>query len=217
MSLKGDKYETADEVRFRLEHTVVSYDGDPVYITRVNAPAAGKEEGDVARVFFQPLPIERPEGKEVRKYLSSKKFDLAPFKMGYMNHGGNAIFVSRTPVRQNKQGLSAGTALYTNVRGQRCEAFGFNHMTKAPGFVDMVKGVFPSFKEAGDMLGDKGVTSVAISRSFAFVIDHDFEMLLMIHKGVKCGIAMKGARALQVPPKFLFLREEMEDHRIPVA
>ena len=221
MSLKGDKYETAEEVRFRLENTVVLYDGKPVYISRVNVPEP-EDRKEIARVYFFDLPLmggrgKVGEGKETRKYLSSKNFDLAPFKMGYMNHGGQATFVSRAPVRQNRQGLSNGTAVFTNVKGQRSEVVDFNTMIRSEGFVDMVNGKYPDFKTAGDMLGDKDISSVAVSRSFAFNIDHDLQALVLVHKGVKCGLALKGDKALRIPPKFHFLREEMEDHRIPIV
>ena len=220
MSLKGDKYETVDEVKSRLEGTVVLYQDDPVYITRVSMPDA-EDRKEIARVFFVPLPLGKEGlikggGKEVRKYLSSKHFDLAPFKMGYMNHNGEATFVSRAPVRQYKQGFSQTTAVFTDCRGRKSERIGFANAIREQGFLDMVKGKFPDFKTAGDMLGDKEVSSVALSRSFCFIVDHDLEALLLLHKGVKCGIAMKGDKGLKVAPKFAFLREEMEDHRIPL-
>ena len=220
MSLKGDKYETTEEVKFRLENTVVMYDGEPVYIVRVNMPEA-EDRKEIARVYFVPLPLLGGKGdrnaKEVRKYLSSRNFDLTPFKMGYFNHNGEATFVARNPVRQNKQGLSQNTCTFTDCRGKGSQNMNFNEMVRSQGFADMIAGRFPSFKEAGDMLGNKEHSSVAISRSFAFWIDHDLESLLLMHKGIKCGIAMKDDRALKVPPKFHFLREEMEDHRIPLA
>jgi hypothetical protein len=212
MSLKGDKYETADEIRFRLENTVVLYDGKPVYITRVDA---GGEDGEIARVFFYDLPLVG-NNKETRKFLSSRKFDLTPFKMGYLNYNGEAIFVSRSPVRQNRQGLCVNNTVFTTIKGQRAE-FSYNQMIGSSGFIDMVMGTYPDFKTAGTMLDEKGIKSVAVSRSFAFIIDHDLEALLLMHKGVKCGLAMKGDRGLKLPPKFAFLREEMEEHRIPLA
>jgi hypothetical protein len=218
MSLKGEAYETAEEVKFRLESTVVLYDGAPVLISRVNVPE-GEDKKEIARVFFYELPYggRGQAGKEVRKYLSSKKFDLAPFKMGYFNHGGEAICASRVPIRQNRQGLSAGTCSLTNIRGKKSENINFNMMVASQGFVDMVAGKFPTFAEAGDMLGNKDNFSVAVSRSFAFLIDHDLEALLLMHKGIKCGIAVRGQKALNLPPKFHFLREEAEECRIPLA
>ena len=70
MSLKGDKYETTEEVKFRLEQTVVLYDKEPVYITRVNMPDM-EDKGEIARVYFIPLPINLGAGnaKEVRTLI----------------------------------------------------------------------------------------------------------------------------------------------------
>jgi hypothetical protein len=219
MSLKGDKYETQEEVNFRLNNTVVLYDGKPVYITRVNIPEV-EDKKEIARVFFVELPYGKKLGdgaKETRKYLSSRKFDISPFRMGYFNHNGEAIFASRTPVRQNQQGLNAKNVTFVDARGRRAENMNFNEIIKSQGFVDMVNGVFPDFAAAGDMLGNKDNSSIAVSRSFAFHVDHDLEALLLLHKGIRCGIALKGDRALKVPPKFHFLREEMEQCRIPLA
>lgn len=219
MSLKGDKYETQEEVNFRLNNTVVLYDGKPVYITRVNMPEV-EDKKEIARVFFVELPYGKRLGegaKETRKYLSSRKFDLAPFRMGYFNHNGEAIFVSRAPVRQNQQGLNAKNVTFIDACGKRAENMNFNEMIKSQGFVDMVNGVFPDFTAAGELLGNKDSSSIAISRSFAFHVDHDLEALMLLHKGIPCGIALKGDRALKVPPKFHFLREEMEQCRIPLA
>ncbi len=219
MSLKGDKYETQEEVNFRLNNTVVLYNGKPVYITRVNMPEV-EDKREIARVFFVELPYGKmivDGAKETRKYLSSRKFDLAPFRMGYFNHNGEAIFASRTPVRQNQQGLNARNVTFVDASGKRADNMNFNEMIKSQGFVDMVNGVFPDFTAAGEMLGNKDNSSIAVSRSFAFHVDHDLEALLLLHKGIRCGIALKGDRALKVPPKFHFLREEMEQCRIPLA
>lgn len=214
MSLKGDKYETAEEVQIRLQGTIVLYDGSPVYISRVNIPEAGDDD-KIARVWFYPLPLVGG-GNETRKFLSSRKFDLAPFKMGYMNRGGQAYFLSRAPLRQYQQGLNAKVLIIQTIKGQKAD-FGYDNCIRDRGFVDMVAGKYPSFKDAGDMLGNHETSSVAVSRMFAFVIDHDLEALYLLHKGVKCGLALKNDRALKVPPKFHFLKEEMEECRIPLA
>lgn len=217
MSLKGDKYETTEEVRFRLEGSVVVYDGDLVYITRVTMPEEVEEKKEIARVFFEPLPYGGNRGKEVRKYLSSRKFDLTPFRMGYMNYKGRAIYLSRSPVRQNRQGLSNNNLSILEINGKRAGDVNFGRLIAEQGFVDMFKGKYPDFKTAGELLGDKDVSSVAISNTFAFVIDHDLDALILNHKGVKCGLAMKGDRGLRVSQKYHFLRQEMEEHRIPIV
>lgn len=214
MSLKGDKYETTEEVRFRLENTVVMYDKKPVYITRVNMPEG--DEKEIARVYFKELPV-KPGAPEVRKFLSSRNFDLAPFKMGYFNHKKKAYFVSRNPVRQNQQGLSQGTAHFKDVYGKQAQDMNYATMVSSEGFIDMVNNKYPDFKQAVNMLEDKDNSSVALSTSFAFNIDHDLEALVLLHKGIRCGLAMQQDRALKIPKKFHFLREEMEECRIPIG
>lgn len=229
MSLKGDKYETHEEITFRILNTVVTYEGRPVYITKVNLPEVIEEKKEIARVHFVELPYapviydkygepvrNNPVKNDVRKYLSSKNFDLAPFKMGYFNCDGAAHFVSRNPVRQNQQGLSAKTCVFTNAKGGRSD-IGFNKMIGCQGFVDMVAGKYPTFKEVGELLGDHDNSSVAVSRSFAFIIDHDLEVLLLMHKGIKCGIAQAGDKGIKLPPKFHFLKHEAEECGIPLA
>lgn len=232
MSLRGDKYETHEEVKARLEQTVVMYDNEPVYIAQVLMPK--DEDGkEIARVIYRPLPLGigagkapepkfddngrlLPQEKGVRKYLSSRKFDLTPFKMGYMNWKGNAVYVERVPMRQYKQGLSAGTTMFNDIYGYRYDGINFNHAIASPAFVDMVKGKYPTFKDAGAMINDK-TKSVAISRNFAFVIDTDLEALFLYHNNVKCGFAFKGDANLRIAPKFHFLKEEMEENRIPIG
>ncbi len=217
MSLKGDKYETAEEIKFRLENSVVLYNNKPVYICRIGN-VEREEAKELARVYFWELPLSlKVEAKETRKFLSSRHFDLSPFPMGYMNHGGGAFFVSRTPIRQQRQGLAVGNTVFLDVKGRRPEGMGFNEMCRSPGFLSMVEGKYPSFAEAGDMMNDLKVSSVAISRSFAFLIDNDLEALMLIHRGIKCGLSMKGDKLIKVAPKFHFLREEMEECRIPVG
>lgn len=217
MSLKGDKYENAEEVKFRLENSVVLYDGRPVFIHKVSVPDIENDKGEIARVFFYELPlVDRGKAQEQRRYLSSKKFDLAPFRMGYMNNKGHASFVARQPIRQNKQGLTSGVCAITDILGHPSMYLNFGEMIRSQGFVDMIDGKYPDFKECGDMLNKKDVSSVAVSRSFAFSIDHDLEALFLLHKGIKCGMSLRGDRGIKLPAKFHFLREEMEEHRIPI-
>jgi len=215
MSLKGDKYETQEEINFRLAETIVLYDGKPVFITKVRHPEE-EDKKEIARVYFYTLPL-FPGQKEERRFLSSRKFDLTPFKMGYMNYKQKALFLSRLPVRQNRQGLSTQTLVCQNPDGSRAENLGVGGLANSREFIDMVEGRYPSFKEAGAMLGKNDCTSVAISRRFAFTLDHDLEALYLYHKDIKCGIAFKEDKGIKVPPKFLFLREEMEECRIPIA
>jgi hypothetical protein len=217
MSLRGDKYETIEEIKSRLEGTVVLYENEPVFINRVAVPGGKEDKDEIARVFFHKLPFtlnNRPP--EFRRYLSSKKFDLTPFRMGYANLEKRTVFVSRSPVRQYKQGLTGDVTKLSEVSGERSE-LGFNTLVQDKGFVDMVQGVYPDFKTAGQVLEAGEKRSLAISRSFAFLSDPDLDILILMNKGVKCGIVLRGDKNIRLSKKFNFLKEELEEYRIPIG
>lgn len=217
MSLKGDKYETTEEVKFRLEHTIVLYDNSPVYITNIATPrGTADDEDSIARVYFYELPLIRGEDKEIRKYLSSKKFDLSPFKMGYMNTDRGVCYVSRTPIRQNRQGLCAGNTKIVDHMGLNCNFMNFNSLIKEQGFVDMVLGKYPSFKQATEIMENTGVESVAISNNVAFYLDKDLDALILLHKNIRCGIALRGDKGIRLSRKYHFLKQEIEEFNIPL-
>lgn len=213
MSLRGDKYETAEEVRFRLENTVVLYDGRPVWITRVRDPEPA--DGEIARVYFNELPLRANRQEETRKFLSSRKFDLSPFKMGYMNLDGDVVFLSRTPVRQNRQGLSAGSCTISDVTGQRNREHGFGQIIDRQEFVDMVMSNYPSFKEASDMIRD-GATGVALSNQYALRRDGDLGIIYLYNRFTKVAAGFPG-EILRLPKKNAFLKEQLAELKIPTA
>lgn len=220
MTLRGDQYETVEETKFRLEGTVVLYDGAPVYITAVQMP--GEEDAEeIARVYFRELPLTRKpkRGDDIRKYLSSRKFDLSPFKMGYANYEGHAIYISRAPVRGNKQGLCRANVAIRGADGSRCGWFEFHEFLHSKSFVDMFNGDYPSFREAKELFaGDPdGCKSVAVSRDFAICPEADLGMFFLVHKGTKCGISLEGDQGIRLSPRYAFLNQVIEQARIPLA
>lgn len=222
MSLKGDKYETAEEIRARLEGTVVRYDNEPVYITRVEED----DRDDIARVYFRKLPYS-DRGEEYRKYLSSRYFNCSPFQMGYVNYQGKAVLLSRLPARQYKQGLSGNSLMVTDIQGKDARrGFGgivekgvlpsFNDLLRSSVFPDLIAKKYPSFKEVGELLADD-VKSVALSPSYAVAIDRELESLFLFNKGTRVGLALIGDKGIRLSSKFHYLKEELEEHRVPLA
>jgi hypothetical protein len=221
MSLKGDKYENQEEVKFRIQNTIVLYDGRPVYIKevgQVDREAEDVQAKDVARVWFQELPM-KAGAPAVRKFLSSKKFDLAPFPLGYVNskERGYAAFLSRMAARQNQQGLcdknlSVRTHEGEDLRGEGLSIIG---LAKSQGFLDMFDNKYPNLQEAIDTIKAGLATSVGLSRNFCLCFEEDFEMFYIRSKFTKCGVMMPGDKNIRVPQKFKFHREALEEARIP--
>lgn len=215
MSLRGDKYETVEEIQRRLQDSVVFYDGKPVYIKEVRHPEDEEElkAKEIARVYFQELPYGR-RGQTQRKFLSSRKFDLTPPKLGYFNYNGSVSHVSRRPIRGSKQGLDATNCIISDKSLNPSRVLGFNELVTAAGFANMLLGVYPSFEEGLEALRGEA-TSVALSYDVAVSYDDDLEVGFLFYRGKRCGFSLDGT--FNIPPKFKYVRETLAELRVPVA
>jgi hypothetical protein len=124
------------------------------------------------------------------------------------------VFVTRTPIRQNRQGLCGATLKTSTIHGGRVD-LGFMRMISDQGFVDMIKGVYPSFPEAVALMENQGHASVALSRSIALEMDNDLGALFVKKQGVNCGISLAGDAHIRLSKKYHFLREELQACKIP--
>lgn len=208
-------YESLEDASMRLIQTVVMYDGEPVYITNIKNVGPDDPKGDIFRVYCQPLPYgaKALDEAQMRKFISSKKFDLAAFPMGFMNYGNEALYCSRKPKRQQKQGLSNGTFDCTNIRFPEADTPRLDGCLPMKEFHDCIKGVYPSFQEAVSLVQVGGKFAVAFSRTFAVVQDEDIEELLYIyHKKQKVGFIMDGK--LKLAKVGLCLKEALAEEGV---
>lgn len=212
------KYENTDDARMRLRGTVVLYKGEPVQITEVQR---GDEGEGPLRVMMRELPVEALGGMEARirqqpdepkrKYISSKHFDIAPFKMGYVNSKAGAFYCSRLPNRVQKQGLCAENFKSNDNYGKQ---IGFPTFLGAKGVPDMIKGTYPSFDEAMKLLGK--IPAVAFSREFCLTKDEVIpDIVYLYHKGAKVG--MYSRDGLGLGKKFMCLKESIQEMGIKVG
>lgn len=217
------KYETVEDAQMRLRHTVVLYKGRPVYIT-----AIGMGTGDeIFRVHYKELPLvspERPrrimdeegeEGDGKRKYISSKHFDIAPFRMGYVNRpsGGGAFYCSRMPNRMQKQGLCGENFRAFDNFGRQLD---FNTFVSCKETVAMVENNYPSFDVALKSL-DK-IASVAFNRDFALAKDPVIpDLVFLYHKGEKVGMIAPKTREVTLGDKFKCLKESLQEIELKAA
>lgn len=229
------KYESVEDATMRLRHSVVLYKGKPVYITQI-----ARGDGDSPlRVLMKELPVgpnpdlegardpfgrgarrgaqvimpENVEEDAKRKYISSKHFDIAPFKMGYVNSPKGAFYTTRLPNRIQKQGLCG-----ENFQGKTNFGVGINFQTflHTKETVAMVIGDYPSFDEA--MRGLEKSPAVAFDRDFCLVKDDCFPELItyLYHKGAKVGMFQKGD-GITLGKKFRCLKEQLGEMKIKVG
>jgi hypothetical protein len=214
--IKGIEYETAEEANMRLSNSVVLYDGRPVYISEIRRDEE-LPKGEICRVIMHELPL-TDNNRGERKYISSGKFNLAPFKMGFLNLAGKTFYLSRNTARQNRQGLSERTlsveALTASAQGSRLPRF--RDLLNNTEFVDMITGKYPSVDEALTLLEQDDIASVAISREYAIVADEELEdLIVLFHKTKKVGF-MPTKGSFKLSKKFKFLKEELDERKIKV-
>lgn len=208
------KYESIEDARMRLRGTVVLYSGEPFYVRDVQR-AQSKEDG-IFRVIGSLLPVTGreemapAEGTEMKKFISSKNFDIAAFRMGYVNSPKGAFYCTRLPNRQQKQGLSAETFSGKDNKGR---AIPFTNFTATKEVLNMVKNDYPSFAVAQKALTK--VPAVAFSRDFCLERDEILEeMHRVYHKGIQVGAVLDGK--LVLGKKFACLKESLEELGVKV-
>lgn len=234
------KYETVHDAVMRLRGTVVLYKGDPVQIQEIRE---GTNKEDILRVLIKPLPVltgfdaidgpvipprgggiaaaarraieEAKEAEGVRKYISSKHFDIAPFPLGYVNRptGPGAFYCSRMPNRVQKQGLCAENFKGVDNYGGLVDFRTFLRCKEVP---LMVSGDYPTFDQA--VRGLAKVPSVAFSRYFCLVKDEVIaDLVYLYHKGMKVGMFNKGTGELCLGEKFRCLKESLTELGLKVG
>jgi hypothetical protein len=221
------KYENPDDAKMRLRQTVVLYKGQPALIQDV---IRGEGKDDILRVLFQELPtkgvgyipgrlgddpFKPPKEDAKRKYISSKHFDVAPFKMGYVNRedGTGAFFCSRLPNRIQKQGLCQENFKGTDNYGKPIPFTTFLTCKETPA---MVAGRYPSFKEALEGLAK--VPAVAFSTEFCLVKDPVIDNLVFLfRKGSKVGMYARNSGEVTLGKKFVCLKESLQELGLKVG
>jgi hypothetical protein len=203
------KYETVEDASMRLRNTVVLYKGDPVYITRLERGT----EDEIFRVYYRPLPLKPGDEAEARKFISSKYFDIAPFRMGYLNDLKNgAYYCKRSPNRIQKQGLCGENFVARTHNGK---GIPFNVFITNPEVVLMINNVYPTLTQAIKALEKS--PGVAFSRDFCLVRDEVLTDLIYIyHKGEKVGLLQRDDGSVRLAAKFRCLKEALEELKITV-
>jgi len=162
------------------------------------------------RVAPAPLPDDLPK-EQARKYISSKHFDIAPFKMGYVNDPDCPFFCTRLPNRIQKQGLCADNFKAVSNFGAPVQ---YGYFLRSSGVPDMVHGRYPTTVEALRMLEKQ--LAVAVSRDFCLQRDDVLpEFIYLFYQGKKIG--MYTDNRVRLGQKFNCLKESLEELKLYAA
>lgn len=196
-------YDCVDQADMRLRGCVILIDGDPCEVMRVKQGAKGKN----LLIEYAALPG-RHKVDEIG--LEDDRVNFRQIPLGYVNNGGDAYYLRRTPARQQRQGLCNGNVLVSaGVRRQPR----FNDLIITGPFKDMIHNTYPTIDEALALFEkDADRVSVAIHRHFAMKIDRDFNSFELHYKGQR--IAWGDPHVWNLPSHLSYMKEIMQESKI---
>lgn len=178
MSMYGKDHEYAHS---RLEQTVVSLNGEPVFVMTVKRGML---------VTYSTL-------KDMTTYLTCRvdDLDLRPVKLGYCNHVRGVSYLMRMPMRRDwRQGLRFGNFIGVG--------FDVRHLAYTD-LYDVIKGNYPTFAQVLVKLKSGEVKTLAWCRAWAM------SKTDLFYKGQKVGSIVANKPVLN--DDNLYLREALEE------
>lgn len=179
------RYETDDDVKLRLQKSLVRYGGRPVIVDAV----ADKENVVVYDV---------KTGK--RERCTVAELDLTPVPLGYSELEDTVVYVTRKPTRRYKQGLTTENIVATDVFTKR--AVGLPIQAKP--LARTVMGEFKSVEDAFQLCRN-GERIVPFAREWA-VANYKDELCVMYRGNV---VGYVGDDNVMLSPDKYFLKESL--------
>lgn len=206
-------YENAAEAEHRLYGTVIMYDGKPVYCAGVQGVGAN---GALLKLNYLPLQKGgRALGDDATIDMSAPGLQVRELRFGYMNSPKNAYYIVRNPNRHFKQGVTQNSLYSEPVEGDegRAAYMTFGAMLQEPGFVDMMRGVYPTPEQAIDkLLSTRDIKAVAFTRDLC--IRRDFgDLISLMFKNDKVAWSEDGRR-FKLAEDFKYLKECLAERNV---
>lgn len=191
-------FNLATDVEARLNHTIIRYDEEPVYVCNVNS----------SKIFIQTLDEYVTGDSRIHRSLSfdDPLLDISSPPIGYFNmskeeakrifgdHNPDASksragYCYRNPAKQWKQGLRLGHLVTREPSQPDTHFMGGYSLNFCKPVREMILGEFPSVQEALFSLDSEEAESVAISREVALVRESTGAITVAI-EGVGAGILL---------------------------
>ena len=200
-----------DQAQQRLQHSIVLYDGQPVYIDRVEAHEDGVPRGLIREIG--------DDGATSRKKLNSPKFNRfrSMPNLGWVNPAAGvsrygALYLTRRAVTTRTHGLSVNNVLVENPRfdetgyvGMQGGNYSFANLMFNKGFLDSHNNSFPSLESILQQIQNK--SAIAFSRKLCVIRDGD-GLRWLFHNKTRIGV-FTGVDALSLISRYNYLREEI--------
>lgn len=230
-------FETLDDAQRRLSNGIVKYgDNEFYYVNEVRSVT----KDSIYRLYLTTLPSDRlryddrpnlPEdhedfmevvgGKFIRKKIDSPKFNkFRPFPLGMVNYEGNVAYVTRVPTRHTQQSLSSNMCSQVLINMATNGDTPHSALRVYFGgveFTEMLKGVYPSFRECITNLSDPDCnnSAAAFNREYA-IVRGPVGVLFIANKDGPFGI-VKDISSVQISSNKKHLKESLESLGLVVS
>lgn len=191
-------YDNAADANSYLRGTVCYWGDAPIYVDRVTPDF-------LAHYYVLPLT---GNAEMVTGDIRDRMFNCQQYRLGYMNSvtRTQSFHVSRRPARQLQQGLCDNNMIFRGNLDRFDDGYGMGRAIRDQGFVDMLRGTYPTVEEVRAQLVDKKVQSVAVSPQLAVKRHPQFSNLHFLeYKGRE--ISFSETLEFALPDEFKYLRE----------
>lgn len=178
-------YEREEDIRARLENTIIRYENDPVLVTG----------HDGFNIFINYLSGTKKEIVSIK----DKKLNFKSIPLGYVNYKGKTYYLQRIPHRRWKHGVSRG-GIYSLTPNAPVE-----YLLNKP-LVATVKNIYCSYEKALKEIEKKQVYSIAFDRSLA-IRKEELGNTKLEYKGTEAGYFEMGK--VRLGKNFKYLKEQL--------
>lgn len=139
----------------RLDYTICMWKGEPKYIRY-------KAEPDLSFACYIYNLKKDMGDKGTKVDYKSDDFSIEVPPLGYVNIGGDAYYIERSAIRDQRAGLPLEATRYPHGKVP-------DDIIRSQGMYDMLMNVYPSIKEVVNDLERGRAISMAFSRNYAIV------------------------------------------------
>ncbi len=197
-------FDNAQDANAYLRRTVCMWGNQPIWVHSVAAAPDGKIVASACK-----LPLQQDHNDKYDSYdIHDPKFNCRLFSLGYMTSSKGALFyVSRTPSREQPQGLSQSNTRFQRTGDINGIGMNLGGALYEPGFVDMLMGRYADPMEAVKRLqSEPKLVGTCIGPFLAVTRHHKFKDLFFLeYKGRE--VSFSQTLEFNLPTEFKHLLE----------
>jgi hypothetical protein len=152
-------FDTHEEASMRIDKSIITGPTGPIYVYQ----AQSKNE-------FLYGEFKKKGGLENDKQIGDirlPEFSVKPFRLGYVNRGGQSYYLQRMPVRKYKQGLNL-VSLHVGIHQRGPAMYDKGDLIyDGNGFFRMYHDNYPSLEACLNGVNEMGMQSAAFSKEWA--------------------------------------------------